>query len=42
MLDLGGATFNLPNAFTTNALKDLHTIVGDNRHRVVGFPHVHN
>jgi hypothetical protein len=34
----GGITFNFPNAFTIKALKDLHTIVHNNRHRVANLP----
>ncbi len=32
---LWGATFNSPNVVPTKALKDLHTIVGDNMIKVV-------
>ncbi len=42
MLNLGGATFNSLNAFTTKALKDFYTIVCDNRCKAVGFPHIHS
>jgi hypothetical protein len=37
---LQGTTFNSPNAIPTKALKDLHTIVGDNKIRANGFPHI--
>jgi len=42
VLDLGGASLNSPNAFTTKAFKDFCTIVCDSRHKAIGLPHIHS
>ncbi len=34
--------FNARNAIPIKVLRDLHTIVGDNMMRDVGFRHIHN
>ncbi len=34
--------FNSPSDIPKKAFKDLHTIMGDNKNRVVGLPHIHN
>jgi hypothetical protein len=39
---LWGTTFYSPNAIPTKALKDLHTIVGDNKISIDGFSHMKN
>jgi hypothetical protein len=39
---LWGTTFNLPNATPIEALKDLRTIVSDNKIRATSLPHIHN
>jgi hypothetical protein len=33
--------FNSPNVVPIEALKDLHIVVGDNKIKVVGLPHIH-
>jgi len=37
-----GTMFNVANAIPIKVLRDLHTIVGDNMMRDVGFLHIHN
>jgi hypothetical protein len=32
--------FNSPNDVPKKTLKDLHTIVGDNKNRAAGLPHI--
>ncbi len=34
--------FSSPNAIPTKALKDLYTIVGDNKNMDISLPHIHS